>query len=107
MSQKTTSAGKTKMGPVAGLLLFLIRGYQLTLSSLLGRHCRHLPTCSEYAAEAIRAHGSWTGFLLGLFRVLRCHPLGTSGFDPVPPAVPKSPVAFRALWKLGQGRKPC
>jgi hypothetical protein len=68
------------------LLLALIRGYQLTFSAFLGRHCRHLPTCSEYAMEAIRRHGAWAGFWLGFFRVMRCHPLGTHGLDPVPEA---------------------
>ena len=75
-------------GIVARLLMMLIRGYQLTLSAFIGRHCRHLPTCSEYAREAIGRHGAWAGFWLGLFRVLRCHPLGTHGFDPVPEEAP-------------------
>jgi putative membrane protein insertion efficiency factor len=43
-----------------------------------------LPTCSDYAAEAIRRHGAWAGFWLGLARVSRCHPWGGEGFDPVP-----------------------
>ena len=76
-------------GPVARLMLALIRAYQLTLSALIGRHCRHLPSCSAYAAEAIARHGAWAGFWLGLFRVGRCHPWGTHGFDPVPDQVPR------------------
>jgi putative membrane protein insertion efficiency factor len=47
-----------------------------------------LPTCSEYAAEAIRRHGAWIGFWLALFRVSRCRPGGGSGYDPVPDSVP-------------------
>ncbi|HET6375955.1 MAG TPA: membrane protein insertion efficiency factor YidD [Methylocella sp.] len=66
----------------------LIRAYQLTLSSLAGAHCRHLPTCSAYMDEAIARHGLWAGGMLGLARLLRCHPWGTSGFDPVPDALP-------------------
>ncbi len=66
------------------LLLFLIRTYQLTLSALMGRRCRYLPTCSDYARHAIEKHGAGRGFLLGLARVSRCHPWGGDGFDPVP-----------------------
>lgn len=61
-----------------------IRLYQLTLSSLVGQSCRHLPTCSEYGYEAIARHGLWAGGFMTLFRVMRCGPGGTSGFDPVP-----------------------
>jgi uncharacterized protein len=66
------------------LLLGLIRLYQLTLSSVLGRRCRYLPSCSEYASDAITKHGAWHGFLLAVARVSRCHPWGGQGFDPVP-----------------------
>jgi putative membrane protein insertion efficiency factor len=92
--------------PGAAVLLALIRGYQLSFSFLLGRHCRHLPSCSNYAAEAIRRHGARAGFLLGLFRVMRCHPWGTAGFDPVPEDIPQSPYAIAALWRLGRGKWP-
>jgi uncharacterized protein len=71
-------------GILASILLAAIRFYQLTLSSVMGRHCRYLPTCSEYAATAISLHGPWRGFLMGLARVSRCHPLGGEGLDPVP-----------------------
>lgn len=64
--------------------LAFIRFYQLTFSSLIGQSCRHLPTCSEYGYEAIARHGLWSGGFLTLFRVGRCGPGGTSGFDPVP-----------------------
>ena len=68
----------------AKLLLALIRAYRLTLSPYLGGACRFLPTCSVYAMEAIERHGAWRGSLLTLRRLSKCHPLGSSGFDPVP-----------------------
>jgi putative membrane protein insertion efficiency factor len=62
----------------------LVRFYQLTRSRFVGNSCRHLPTCSEYAHEAIARHGLWAGGWMGLFRVLRCGPFGTHGIDLVP-----------------------
>jgi uncharacterized protein len=70
--------------PMKTVLLALIRTYQLTLSAFIGRRCRYLPTCSEYASDAIRKHGAWHGSLLAIARFQRCHPWGGSGFDPVP-----------------------
>jgi uncharacterized protein len=61
-----------------------IRLYQLTLSSLIGNSCRHMPTCSEFGYEAIARHGLWAGGFMTLFRVARCGPGGTWGVDPVP-----------------------
>jgi putative membrane protein insertion efficiency factor len=68
----------------AKLLIGLIRAYQFTLSPFLGGSCRFLPTCSAYAIEAVAEHGAWRGTWLALRRIARCHPLGKSGFDPVP-----------------------
>jgi hypothetical protein len=79
------------------ILLGLIRFYQLTLSALIGRRCRYLPTCSDYAGEAIRKHGAWHGSVLGFARISRCHPWGQSGFDPVPD-VYEGPV-----WRMKKG----
>jgi len=62
----------------------LIRFYQLTLSSLIGRSCRHMPTCSEFGYEAVARHGLWAGGWMTLFRVARCGPGGSWGIDPVP-----------------------
>jgi uncharacterized protein len=66
------------------VLLMLIRFYQLTLSSVVGRRCRFLPTCSEYAQIALTKHGVAKGTYLAARRVCRCHPWGGEGFDPVP-----------------------
>jgi len=66
------------------LLRGLIRGYQLLISPVLGPSCRYLPSCSDYAAEAIERHGALAGMWLALRRLARCHPWGGSGYDPVP-----------------------
>ena len=63
-----------------------IRAYKLTLSPLIGRQCRYLPSCSAYAEEALIRHGPWRGGCAAVRRVCRCHPFGGSGYDPVPPA---------------------
>ncbi|MEX2644289.1 MAG: membrane protein insertion efficiency factor YidD [Acetobacterales bacterium] len=68
----------------AQVLRALVRGYQLMLSPLLPPSCRYLPTCSEYALDAIARHGAARGSGLALRRILRCHPLGGCGHDPVP-----------------------
>jgi uncharacterized protein len=70
---------------LGALLRGLIRLYQLFVSPLLGPNCRFAPSCSEYAAEAIARHGPWRGTALAVRRLLRCHPWGGSGYDPVPP----------------------
>ncbi len=69
---------------MARLIRLLVRGYQLVISPAIGPHCRHIPTCSEYALEAVERFGAWKGGRLALTRLLRCHPWGTSGYDPVP-----------------------
>jgi len=66
----------------------LIRVYRYTFSPLVGFHCRHLPTCSHYAEEAIGRFGLWAGGWMTLARLCRCHPWGTSGLDVVPAALP-------------------
>ena len=68
----------------AAPFIVAIRLYQVTLGPLMGGHCRFLPTCSEYAIEAYREHGPIRGSWLTLRRLLRCHPLGGRGYDPVP-----------------------
>ncbi len=62
----------------------LLRWYKRWVSPLLLPACRYVPTCSEYAAEAVEVHGCAKGSLLALWRLLRCHPVSRGGFDPVP-----------------------
>lgn len=65
-------------------LLGLVKLYRLTISPLLGANCRFQPTCSQYALEALRAHGAFRGSVLAVRRIARCHPWGGQGYDPVP-----------------------
>jgi len=76
----TAAAGAT----VEWVLVLLVRLYQAAISPYLGRNCRFIPSCSEYFIQAVRKHGPLRGSVLGVWRVLRCHPLGKGGYDPVP-----------------------
>lgn len=82
----------------------LVALYRLTLSPLLGPRCRHLPTCSEYADEAIGRFGLWAGGWMALARVLRCHPWGTSGLDLVPAVLPARSHWYLP-WRYGNWRR--
>lgn len=66
------------------VLVLPIRFYRGYISPLTSPSCRFVPTCSEYAMEAIKKHGPFKGFYLAVRRLLRCHPWGGSGYDPVP-----------------------
>lgn len=66
------------------VLILLIRGYQLIVSPLLPPSCRFIPSCSEYARQALETHGLVRGTMLSAWRLLRCQPLCTGGLDPVP-----------------------
>ena len=66
----------------------LISAYRYTFSALVGAHCRHLPTCSAYADEAIGRFGLWAGGWMTLARLCRCHPFGSAGLDVVPTGLP-------------------
>ena len=65
------------------LFIAPIKLYQLFISPMLPNTCRHLPTCSEYTIEAIKKYGALKGIIKGLYRIVRCNPLGSSGYDPV------------------------
>ncbi|MFQ6021571.1 MAG: membrane protein insertion efficiency factor YidD [Acidiferrobacterales bacterium] len=65
-------------------LIRIVRGYRYFISPLLGPRCRFYPTCSEYALTAIEAHGVCKGVRLACWRLLRCHPWHSGGYDPVP-----------------------
>jgi hypothetical protein len=69
---------------VTRVLLMLVRGYRTFVSPWLPPACRYTPSCSEYAEEALRRHGATRGSWLALRRLLRCHPWGGTGYDPVP-----------------------
>ena len=76
------------MSPASLLLKGLIHGYRLLISPVLGPHCRYAPTCSAYALEAVGRFGAFRGGWLALRRILRCHPWGGAGHDPVPDKSP-------------------
>lgn len=74
--------------PLAWAMIGIARFWQLTFSVVLPPSCRFQPSCSSYAIEAVRLHGGLAGGWLALKRLLRCHPWGGHGFDPVPPPRP-------------------
>ncbi len=78
------------MTPLAHIAALPVRAYRLILSPWVGHGCRFQPTCSAYALEALEKHGAIKGTLLAARRVGRCHPLGGSGYDPVPEKRKKS-----------------
>jgi putative membrane protein insertion efficiency factor len=66
------------------LVVLVIRLYQRAIPAHYRGACRYTPTCSSYACQAVERHGVWSGLWLAARRVLRCHPLASSGYDPVP-----------------------
>jgi len=79
-----TNEADLKMSIAAKLLKAAVRFYQLTLSWLAAGSCRHTPSCSAYAIEALERHGARRGGWLALCRLMRCNPWGSAGYDPVP-----------------------
>jgi putative membrane protein insertion efficiency factor len=71
------------MSPLAHIFALPVKFYRLVISPVIGSNCRYQPTCSEYALEALKAHGALKGGWLAARRISRCHPLGGSGYDPV------------------------
>ena len=80
---------------ISAFLIVFVRGYQVLISPWLGSNCRHQPTCSAYMIEAIREWGPLSGGWMGVRRVAKCHPWGSSGNDPVPPRPKKGEPAGR------------
>ncbi len=106
MPPQSSISGPGIVGRIARRLARgFIRVYQLTWSSIAGRTCRYLPTCSEYADDAIVRHGVWAGLWLALARVTRCNPLGSSGFDPVPEDLNQA-ARWYVPWRYGAWRGP-
>ncbi len=97
MSQKASGT----VGIAGWLAIKTLRFYQLTLSSLAGRTCRHLPTCSDYTSSAIMRFGAVRGGVLGISRIWRCNPWGTDGYDPVPEELPDHGWC---IWRYGRWR---
>ncbi|MAS51725.1 MAG: membrane protein insertion efficiency factor YidD [Flavobacteriales bacterium] len=77
---------------VAKLFIFSIKIYQGLISPWFPSSCRHQPTCSSYTIQAIKIWGPFRGIWLGIKRLSKCHPMGTSGYDPVPEKEKKSAV---------------
>jgi uncharacterized protein len=80
-----------------------VKAYRLMLSPLIGSDCRHLPTCSQYADEALARHGFWAGGWMTLARLMRCQPFGTAGLDFVPAAPPPG-ARWYLPWRYGRWR---
>ena len=87
--------------PVRMLLVLLIRVYRVTLSGALGGRCRFHPSCSEYAELAVRSRGATRGSALAVWRVLRCSPLSSGGFD-----YPPGPAAYDGVIRQKAGARP-
>ena len=68
---------------IGKLMIWLIRGYQRHISPSLGSNCKYLPTCSQYAIDAITRYGALKGGLMAAWRILRCNPFSRGGYDPV------------------------
>jgi uncharacterized protein len=82
--------------------LHLLRAYKFAISPMLPAACRYVPTCSEYAMEAVERFGVLRGGWLALRRLLRCHPFGSSGYDPVVQRAAQDPL--RSCGCLGAKR---
>lgn len=78
------------MSPAAHVLAGLVHVYRWTLSPFIGQACRFRPTCSQYALDAFAEHGAVRGGWLAARRILRCHPWGGEGYDPVPKRDPEN-----------------
>lgn len=94
------------MSPAAYAAVGAVRVYQWTVRPLIGPNCRFYPSCSDYAIEALRVHGALRGSALAGWRILRCNPWCTCGYDPVPPKLECSGQAEQqAIPPLPQGER--
>ncbi|NRA87111.1 MAG: membrane protein insertion efficiency factor YidD [Rhizobiales bacterium] len=84
------------LGAIFRLPIFL---YKYGISPFTSASCRHLPTCSEYADTSIKRFGGVKGGILAFSRLMRCHPFGSHGLDPVPDELPDQGIKF---WKYGR-----
>src|SRR5690349_8672423 len=107
LATATDMTGPEQTNPIARLPRLFGRGlvaiYRYTLSPLLGPRCRHMPSCSEYADEAIGRYGLWAGGWMALARILRCQPFGTHGLDFVPKTLPAA-AHWWTPWRYGRWR---
>ena len=83
MAREVEQAERRTMSLAARPLVMLVRLYQVSLGPFMGGHCRFLPTCSQYAIDALTTHGAFRGSWLTVRRISRCHPFGGGGYDPV------------------------
>jgi uncharacterized protein len=84
---------RSRPSVLQSLLLLLLRAYKGGISPMLGQNCRFYPSCSDYAAEAIREHGAAKGVYLSVKRLCKCHPWHPGGLDPVPKKPAPTPAA--------------
>ena len=70
--------------PITLMFIGAVKLYQAVISPLIPQTCRHLPTCSEYTIEALRAYGPFKGTYLSIKRIISCRPGGSHGYDPLP-----------------------
>lgn len=101
--KRAPRAGRIMSGLAAALVKAPVYAYRYTLSPLIGQHCRHMPSCSQYALDAVDLNGAWAGGWLTFFRLCRCHPWGTSGLDPAPD-LRNSAIPFWAPWRYARFR---
>jgi hypothetical protein len=101
MGAMTLAPAIARLPRRAGRGLILL--YRYTLLALIGPRCRHLPSCSEYAEQAVDRFGLWAGAWMALARIARCQPWGTSGLDFVPDNVPQG-ARWYLPWRHGRWR---
>ncbi len=101
MSENEQTLNFARLPRLAGRSLVLL--YRHTLSPLIGPRGRHLPTCSDYAEQAIDQFGLWAGGWMAFARILRCHPWGTAGLDFVPERLPLA-AHWWMPWRYGRWR---